>query len=475
MTPTSRVRFGLARVDITPPIGIYHRVWGAARHDRAAGIHRPLLCDVLVIGSVDAGRAPMLRVQLDLCGLVSVQHHRLVTALARAGALPPEQVVITYSHTHASGWFAPDRVSLPGGDLIDSYLFTLETRACAAVAEAAAAMREVTIEYAVGHCSMVANRDYWDDVLGAYTCGFNPRTPADETVVVGRISDQSGDLVGTLVNYGCHPTTLGWENTLLSPDYVGSLREEVERATGQPCIFFLGACGDLGPRHGFVGDPTAADQNGRQVAYAALSTLSGLGPPGTTLRYEGAVISGATLGSWRYQPVSRERMRDTTQWSGGTYTVALPLKDRPDADTLHAEVDRWEGEAAVCDARGEPRRARDCVAYAERARRRLEQLDDFPVGTTYSLSFSVHRMGDAIWVSCGGEPYSALQVELRRRFPDRLLVVSPLRGDIQVGYLLTADRYGLGLYEEEPSILAQGCLETLIEAMANRITEHLSE
>src|SRR6185312_14640479 len=158
--------------------------------------------------------------------------------------------------------------------------------------------------------------------------------------------------------------------------YVGSLREAVERATGQPCVFLLGACGDLGPRHGFVGDPAAADRNGLQTAYAVLSTLSGLGPPGTELRYLGAVISGATLGDWRYMPVSREEMSDAARWSGGTYTVDLPLKDRPDAAVLRAEIERWESEAATFDGRGEPVRARDCVAYAERARRRLEQLGE---------------------------------------------------------------------------------------------------
>ncbi|MGH2346843.1 MAG: neutral/alkaline non-lysosomal ceramidase N-terminal domain-containing protein, partial [Chloroflexota bacterium] len=182
-----------------------------------------------------------------------------------------------------------------------------------------------------------------------------------------------------------------------------------------------------------------------------------------------------TLGDWRYVPVSRERLLDAARWSGGTYTVDLPLKERPAAAVRRAGIERWEGEAAAFDARGESVRARDCVAYAERARRRLEQLGEFPSGATFSLTFSVHRMGDAVWVTCGGEPYSALQVELRRRFPNRLLVVSPLSGDIQVGYLLTADRYGLGLYEEEPSIIAQGCLEILIEAIADRIAEHLRD
>ena len=46
-TPTSRVHFGLARVEITPPVGIYHRVWGAAKHERATGVHRALYADVM--------------------------------------------------------------------------------------------------------------------------------------------------------------------------------------------------------------------------------------------------------------------------------------------------------------------------------------------------------------------------------------------------------------------------------------------
>ena len=40
--PQTRGRFALAHADITPPAGIYHRMWGAALHDRATGVHRPL-------------------------------------------------------------------------------------------------------------------------------------------------------------------------------------------------------------------------------------------------------------------------------------------------------------------------------------------------------------------------------------------------------------------------------------------------
>src|SRR5205809_7772519 len=46
-TPQTRCRAGVARGDITPPVGIYHRMWGAATHDRATAVHRPLLATLL--------------------------------------------------------------------------------------------------------------------------------------------------------------------------------------------------------------------------------------------------------------------------------------------------------------------------------------------------------------------------------------------------------------------------------------------
>jgi len=65
-TPQSRCRVGFARADITPPVGIYHRMWGAALHDRATGVHRPLLATVVAMEPLSgSGRAVI--VGLDHC------------------------------------------------------------------------------------------------------------------------------------------------------------------------------------------------------------------------------------------------------------------------------------------------------------------------------------------------------------------------------------------------------------------------
>ena len=47
IAPQARLIAGTARVDITPPVGMYHRMWGAAIHDRSTGVHRPLTATAL--------------------------------------------------------------------------------------------------------------------------------------------------------------------------------------------------------------------------------------------------------------------------------------------------------------------------------------------------------------------------------------------------------------------------------------------
>jgi hypothetical protein len=446
-------------------------MWGAARHDIATGVHRPLYGDVLVLGALD-GQSPLLvRVQLDMVGLSAGDHNALVAALSDDVGVPRDRVIVTYSHTHSGGYFAPDRVPFAGGALIGPHLQETSRQLRAACAAARAALQPVSVEYAIGRCTMAANRDYWDDANSLFACGYNPDAPADDVVVTGRITDATGRLLATLVHYACHPTTLAWENTLISPDYVGAARDVVEQATGAPCIFLLGACGDLGPSDGQVGDAAVADKNGRQLGYAAMSAFAGLGPAATDEKYGGPVISGATLGSWTHVALSELRLGQTARFTGGSHTLDLPLKARPDPVALQRELDAWEDSALTAQSRGDTLTARDSRARAERARRWIGRIAFLPEGTMYPYRYSVHRMGDAVWVTCGGEPYNVLQVELRRRFPNDVILVSPLASDLAVAYLLPVDRYGKGLYQEEPSILAPGCLERLIEAVATSIVQ----
>src|SRR6185503_6382400 len=211
-TPQSRCRFALAWTDITPPVGIYHRMWGAAKHERATGVHRPLRATVAVFEATDehlsSPETRQILLALDHCVLGAVEHEQLVTHVAEASGQPKESILVVFSHTHAAGLMGLERASLPGGDLIPPYLQSVAERAAELVSECISRLALAAIVYGQGRCSLAAHRDFFDGEQKQFVCGFNPGGPADDTVLVGRVTDESGRLMATVVNYACHPTTL---------------------------------------------------------------------------------------------------------------------------------------------------------------------------------------------------------------------------------------------------------------------------
>ena len=138
-TPQSRCRFALAWADITPPVGIYHRMWGAAKHERATGVHRALRATVAVFESADGHVASpetrQILLALDHCVLGAVEHEQLVSHIAHASGQPKETLLVVFSHTHAAGLMGLERASLPGGDLIPGYLRSVAASATELVRE----------------------------------------------------------------------------------------------------------------------------------------------------------------------------------------------------------------------------------------------------------------------------------------------------------------------------------------------------
>jgi hypothetical protein len=470
-TPQSRCRCGIARRDITPPVGIYHRTWGAATHEQATGVHRHLTATALVLRSAQ-GTGEQVIVAVDLCLLLGGEMSELLTTAARIGGIQPEQITIAFSHTHSTGLLGRDRVGQPGGDMILPYLESAARKIGEAIAEARVSIRSSVITYGSGRCTLAADRDFWDETLQQFVCGFNPDRSADDTVLVARITDDEGKLRGIVVNYACHPTTLAWQNTLLSPDFPGAMREAVEQATGAPCLFLQGASGELGPRDGYVGDPAVADRNGRQLGYAALAALEAMPPPGTRFVYAGPVISGATLGTWEYRPLDVPTMERQKTWAMLRSHVELPYRpDRPTMEQARIDLSRWKDEEESALRSNDAERARDCRAMAERMARWLGRLPHLPEGPTFPLPIVLWRMGDAVWLAVESEHYSLLQRGLRERFPGTPIVVTTIANGSRATYLPTAEAYGKGIYQESIAVLAQGSLEQLIEIIAGHIEQ----
>ena len=474
----SQCRFGLAQADITPSVGIYHRMWGAASHDRSTGVHRPLTASAVVFGNVEetgpASESEQILILLDHVLLWPAEMDLLLERASRLSGVGRDRLLVVFSHTHAAGLMGFERESLPGGELIRDYLKGVASSVAGLIRAARSRSQTAIITYGVGRCSLARNRDLWDDQLQQYVCGYNPDGLSDDTLLIARVTGERDEPIATFVNYACHPTTLAWQNTLISPDFPGAMREVVERETGAPCLFLQGASGDLGPKEGFVGDPEVADRNGRQLAYAALSALCDLPPPNRRFQYTGPRESGATLGTWSWARLSRDEERRNSRWKLRRWTVDLPYRRTSlKKEHVESELARCRAGEERALAAGDQARAGDFRALAEQQTRRLQRLEFLPAGESLPYSIWLWRIGDAFWLAVEGEPYQILQRSLRERFPGVPIMVASLAGGARANYMIPAGAYGTGRYPDTIAVLAKGSLETVIDEAGKQIEDWL--
>lgn len=449
-------QIGLARRDITPPVGVYARNWGAAAHDVAESIHRPLAVTVLTLAS-SPEESPLVLIDADLGWWRTPRvFEQFQSELTAALKIPAEKLIIALTHTHAGPPLMEHDPELPGATLLKTWMESLPGIIVQAAQDAISGSREAILEWHRGHCSLATVRDLPDPEAASrpprYLCGYAPGVPADDTLWVGRLATPAGQTEAVLVNYACHPTTLAWQNRAISPDFPGAMRETIERERGATAIFLLGMCGELAPRHQYVGETEIADAHGRELGYAALSTLAGMEPPGQMLAYSRTQESGAPLAVWEHQPAATSSSLRAIRPH-----VSLPLKDWPTAEELEQQ-------------------RRDCPdrTLAERLRRKRDIRRGLGDGSTYDLPFSVWKMGDAILIGCCCEAYSLLQQELRQRFPERpVICMNLINGSI--GYLPPAESYDRDIYPVWQSPFDRGSLETLLEAMTRTIRQLLAE
>src|SRR5215210_992950 len=89
---------GVARTDITPPLGIAHAGWGAQTHQRAAGIDLPLWATALALGD---GDQTVVIVDVDLIYIWEREAVDVMRTVADLTGLPPSNIRISYTHTHS--------------------------------------------------------------------------------------------------------------------------------------------------------------------------------------------------------------------------------------------------------------------------------------------------------------------------------------------------------------------------------------
>jgi hypothetical protein len=213
-------------------------------------------------------------------------------------------------------------------------------------------------------------------------------------------------------------------------------------------MFLHGASGDLTPRRSYEPNVEAADQNGRELGYAALSTLASMFPPGQELRYVGIEESGTPLGVWRLaaKPVVSDEL------AARSITSKLKVKELPSKSELQAKLATTTERYAI-----------------ERLERALSARDVVGDGAVNDFPFTVWRLGDAFMVSTPAEPYSRFQVDLREKFPETAIAVLNL-SDGTTTYLPKASSFGRDVYQVRIALYEKGTLDQVTAEASSAIS-----
>ena len=436
---------GMAQRTINPPVGIRAASWGAAKIHVATGIHNNITTTAMAVKTQN-GKFQYL-VTVDWGWWQGKADDLAVRGVVlKELGIEENQLQLHLTHTHAGPSTASDVAHLEGGEFVADYHTFATQEIIAACKEAAQKAIAATITWSYGKCDLAINRELPCGEIDIV--GFNPGEPADDTLTVGRLCDKNGKIIGTVVNYACHPTTLAWKNSKVSPDFVGEARDIVQAKTGAPMLFLQGASGDLAPRDGNSGDTEVADKNGRILGYAALATLEKMITSGKKMRFLEAVESGALLGDW--EEVDNQAPSIT---GAIRLDIDVPLQKLPTIDELR---ERWK------DVEEGARETRINRAMKLRAGYVLE-------GGRATHPVWIWQWGDAVIVGQPGEAYSYFQMELRRRHPERVIFVLNCTNGPGYMYLPTPAAYRRLRYQAWQTLLAEGGLELITDEVSAAI------
>jgi hypothetical protein len=224
--PGAALSVGFAEADITPKLGdkpVFMAGFGKNRV--ATRVHDPLMARAVVLGH---GEQKIALVSLDVVGfsLSNVERVR--------GRLPGfAYVLVSSTHNHEG----PDTLGLWGPTPFQSgidpdYMRFLEDQTVAVVQAAEKAARPATAKLGQTKAPELLHD------------GREPYVLHDDLVVLQFLND-SGSSRGLIVQWNCHPETLGSSNKEISADYVAATVEHLRKTHGGPVAYFTGTVGGL--------------------------------------------------------------------------------------------------------------------------------------------------------------------------------------------------------------------------------------
>ena len=232
------LQIGYAEVNYTPRVGL--DLVGNYRGDDYAsrGIHDSLYGKAIVAEGSNGLKTALLSV--DICNIPVESVDMMRKYVASVSDIEAENILIHATHTHSgpkSNLDAPE-AKLYLKKAADAILKADRNRAPAELSVGR------TSEHRVSHNRRLKAIDGTTHMVWeTFEPGFIEKALGEKDPELITVSiEQNGTTTGTLVNFGCHPTTLTGNNWLYSADYPGYLSESVQKVKGEDFgVLFLNA------------------------------------------------------------------------------------------------------------------------------------------------------------------------------------------------------------------------------------------
>lgn len=458
---------GVARADITPPVGIAQLNWGSQTHVEATGVDpMGMTATALVISD---GRQKFAMVAIDALGVEGLEGAR-EHAAARTG-IPIAHIRLAASHTHAGPQIS--RVRGPAGTDYDRLepVFRAHQRSVAdkiagAIFEADRRLRPVHVYGMHGTGSININRRVRATGDLPAAVGRNPEGFVDRDLVVVRIDEAGGRPYAVLVNFPCHGTVMGFENELISPDWIGAMRRTVETALPSAlCLFFQGAAGNQGPIEGFTGDLAVAHRLGTILGLEAAALAWRVDTVRREPRFEGFVESAA------YQARQPWRVLGPRD---GTLRFAAVAVQAPRRRYAAEDIREMETRVREAEARLEAARRSNDAWRIHQAHARLRRVSELlkkwrlpPEPAPLTVELQALRIGEVAIVAMPGEPFAEIGAAVKKSSPFPVTLFCGYSTGAGGGYMPVAEEYRYGGYEVEITPYAPDAAGQIIAEAVN--------
>lgn len=443
MTPT--ILAGVAKVDITPPVGIAHGGWGAQSHERAVGIDMPLTVTALALRS---GDQTTVIIDIDTCWLWGDHAQRALDAVTALTGLPEDAVRISYTHTHSGPIHGREGSWIVGGaEMLPGYTEYVRHSIAGAAWSALEGLQPARVAARSGTSGISVNRRFARPEDDAIVVGRNWEGVLDPEVLILRVDTENGAPLASVVNFACHPITVGPDNELVTPDYPGVVKTLMEDATGATCLFLQGAAGDVGPVRGVARDGVNQYKRlGAILGHEAAKLWWEADPFPSEEQYLGTLESGAPLAIYEDRPLAPP----SQEVRFARTTVHLPVKEIGDPKVLAAASEKHAAELEHLRSNsGSEDDIRTVTMQAKRASMRADLARNLAGSDTWPVDMHAIAIGpDIALIGMAAEPFAAIGLAIKEQSPFRHTLVSGYTG-VGWAYLPTADAYPLGGYEVE--------------------------